>query len=111
MHKHAMMLYKKQHSTNVCEYTSIAKAILQLSMDEATRQELKHKLKIAYMMVKKNQKMKPLCDIEECHGVEVGASYQNDHGCTSFVDSIVTDLKENLKHRMVKAKLFFFYDR
>ena len=37
MHKRAMMLYKKHHSTNVCEYAPIAKAILQPSMDEATR--------------------------------------------------------------------------
>jgi len=52
MHKCAMMLYKKQHSINVCEYAPIAKAILQPSMDEATRQKLKHKFKISYMMVK-----------------------------------------------------------
>ena len=28
LHKCAMMLYKKQHSTNVCEYAPITKAIL-----------------------------------------------------------------------------------
>ena len=50
MHKCAMMLYKKQHSMNVCEYAPIAKAILQPSMDEATRQTLKHKFEIAYMI-------------------------------------------------------------
>jgi len=46
MHKRALMLYKKQHSTNVCEYAPIAKAILQPSMDEATRQKLKRKFEI-----------------------------------------------------------------
>ena len=62
-------------------------------------------------MVKENlalKKMKPLCDFEELHKVEIGVSYQNDHGCASFIDYIATDLKENLKHKMAKAKLFFF---
>jgi len=60
-------------------------------------------------MVKENRafkKMKPLCDIEECHGVEIGASYHNDHGCALFVDSIASDFKEDLKLRMDKAKFF-----
>ena len=101
--------YKKQHSTNICDYAPIAKAILQPSMDEATRQKLKRKFEIAYMMVKENlafKKMKPLCDLEERHGVAIGASYRNDHGCASFVDSIATDLKEHLQQRLTKAKFF-----
>jgi len=114
MHKRAMILYKKQHSTNVCEYVPIAKAILQPSMDKATRQKLKRKFEISYMMVKENiafKKMKPLWDMEERHRVEIGASYRNDHGCASFVDSIASDFKEDLKQRMDKAKIFFFDDR
>ena len=111
MHKHAMMVYKKQHSTNVWEYVPIAKAILQPSMDEATRQNLKRKFEISFkiMMVKENlafKKMKPLCDMEERHGVEIGVSYRNDHGCASFVDSIASDFKEHLKQTMDKAKIF-----
>jgi len=37
MHKVSMALYKKQHSENICDYAPIARAILQPSMDEATR--------------------------------------------------------------------------
>jgi len=37
MHKHAMILFKKQHSTNVCNYAPIAKVLLLPSMDESTR--------------------------------------------------------------------------
>jgi len=87
----------------------IAKAILQPSMHEATRQKLKRKFEISYMMVKENlafKKVKPLSDIEERHGVEIGASYHNDHGCASFVDSVASDFKEDLKERMDKAKFF-----
>ena len=78
-------------------------------MDEATRQKLKRKFKISYMMVKENlafKKMKPLCDMEKHHGVEIGASDRNDHGCASFVDFTASDLKEDLKQRIDKAKFF-----
>ena len=61
-------------------------------MDEETRQKLKRKFEISYMMVKENiafKKMRPLCNMEECHRIEIGASYRNDHGCASFVDSLL----------------------
>ena len=57
------------------------------------------------------KKIKPLCDMEECHGVEIGASYRNDHGCASFVDSVTSDPKEYLKQRIDNANFFFFDDR
>ena len=40
MHKRAMVLYKKQHSTNVCDYAPIARSLLQPLMDEATKEEV-----------------------------------------------------------------------
>ena len=69
-------------------------------MDEVTRVKLKQKFDIAYLIAKENmafKKMKPLCDIEEKHGVDIGATYLIDHGCASFVESITTDLQENLQ--------------
>ena len=66
------------------------------------------------MIMKENlafKKMKPLSDIEECYGVEVGASYRNDYGCASFVDSIATDLKKKLKTQNGQGQVFFFDDR
>ena len=109
MHKVSIALYKKQHSENICDYAPIARAILQPSMDEATRQRLKRKFEIAYMVVKENlafKKIKPLCDMEESHGVDIGTSYRNDHGCALFVESIATDLQENLKEGLIKPGFF-----
>ena len=37
MHKCTMILYKKEQSTNVCDYAPIARALLLPSMDELTR--------------------------------------------------------------------------
>ena len=109
MHKRAMALYRKQHSTNVCDYAPIAKCLLQPSMDEVTRVKLKRKFEIAYLIAKENmafKKMKPLCDIEEKHGIDIGARYRNDHGCASFVESIATDLEENLRSKITNSKFF-----
>ena len=65
MHKRAMILYKKEHSTNVCDYAPIARALLLPSMDELTRARLKRKFEIAYLIAKEKmpfKKMKTLCD-------------------------------------------------
>jgi len=47
------------------------------------------------MVAKENisfKKMKPPCLLKEKHGVELGASYQNDVGCALFVEAIAADL-------------------
>ena len=78
MHKRAMALYKRQHSSNVCEYAPIAKGLLMPSMDGLTRTRLKRKFDISYLIAKEKmsfKKMKLLCDLEERHGVDIGGSY------------------------------------
>lgn len=85
-----MELYRKQHSTNIYDYAPIARCLLQPSIDEVTRVKLKQKFKIAYLIAKESvvfKKMKPLCDIEEKDGVDIGTSYHNAHDCASFVES------------------------
>ena len=52
------------------------------------------------------KKMKPLCDIEEKHRVEIGASYRNDHGYALFVEAIAADLQGKLKEKMSNIKFF-----
>ena len=109
MHKQAMILFKKQHSTNVCDYAPIAKALLLPSMDELTRARLKRKFEIAYLIAKEKmpfKKMKSLCDLEERHGVDVGGSYRNDHACATFVEFIATDLRKQLREAINKANFF-----
>ena len=52
MHKRSMALYKQQHSSNVCEYAPIAKALMMPSMDDLTRARLKRKFDISYLIAK-----------------------------------------------------------
>ena len=72
MHARAMLLLKKEQSTSVCEYSPIAIALAQSSMDATTRETVKKKFDISYMLVKENlafTKMKAICELEERHGV------------------------------------------
>ena len=109
MHKCAMILYKKEHSTNVCNYAPIARALLLPSMDELTRARLKRKFEIAYLIAKEKmsfKKMKTLCDLEERHGVDIGGSYHNDHACATFVEFIGADLRHQLRKDINKVRFF-----
>ena len=46
------MCYRKAHSSNVWEYAPIAKTLAELSMDTITRESIKRKLDITYMILK-----------------------------------------------------------
>ena len=51
-HAWAMLLHKKQQSSNVCDYSPIARSVAQSSMDASTREKMKQKFNIAYLMAK-----------------------------------------------------------
>ena len=61
---YAMLLLKKQQSSSV------------------------KKFDISYMIAKEKlafTKMKRICELEERHGVDLGAGYKNDHTCATFI--------------------------
>jgi len=65
MHARAMLLLKKQSSTNVTEYAPIAKALH--TLDYNAEEKLKHKFNIAFFISKENvafEKMGVLCELE-----------------------------------------------
>ncbi len=47
--------------------------------------------------------MKPMCDLEERHGVKLGDGYKNYMACSSFVDYIAQNMRENLAEALQKA--------
>ena len=86
MHKRAMLLFKKQSSTDVTENAPIAKALYNFDTDAELK--VKRKFDIAYMIAKHNlafTKIKPLCELEERHGVDLGLGFKNDQACATFV--------------------------
>ena len=107
MHQRAMLLLKKGASTDVREYAPIAKSLF--SMDEAAKTVIKRKFDIAYFLAKEGvafRKMKPLCLLEERHGVKLGDNYKNDLACSAFTDFIGQELRENLRDEIHKANFF-----
>ena len=52
MHARAMSLFKKQQSSSVLEYAPIARALINLPMDERSKQRTKRKFEVSYMIAK-----------------------------------------------------------
>ena len=50
--------------------------------------------------------MKLLCDIEERHGVDLGARYKNDIACSTFVSYTAAEVRHNLLETLSKIKFF-----
>ena len=106
MHTRAMSLFKKQQSSSVLEYAPIARALINLPMDERTK---KRKFKVSYMIAKEKiacTKMQPLCDLEEKHGVDLGPGYRNDHACATFIEYIARDFQQQLVAALNQCKFF-----
>ena len=107
MHKRAMLLFKKQRGSDVTEYAPIAKALHTLDADAELK--VKRKFDIAYLIAKENlafNKMGPLCELEERHGVDLGQGYKNDQACATFVDYIAKEQQEILVHALTAARFF-----
>ena len=109
MHAHATLLFKKQASSDVTEYAPIAQVMAKSLMDTATSESMKRKFDIAYMIAKENlafTKMKPLCEIEERHGVMLGQGYKNDHGCSMFLEFIFLEQQQKLVNVLSQSNFF-----
>ena len=51
-------------------------------------------------------KMKPICELEERHGVDLGAGYKNDHACATFISFIAKEQQEMLLNSLSKSHFF-----
>ena len=91
------------------KYAPIMVALLQLSKDDTTRERMKHKFDIAYMIAKEIcpfTKMKAMCELEEWHGAELGQGFKNDHACATFIEFIAHEQQEQLMAALSRSKFF-----
>ena len=68
MHAQAMLLYKKQQSTNICDHAPMARSMSHVSMDEVTKEGICRKFDIAYVLAKENltlMKIPSICELNE----------------------------------------------
>ena len=101
MHKKAMSLFHKAQAKNLGEYyqqhAPIARALL--TIDATTEARLKKKFDLAYFLSKENlafSKMSSLCELEERRGVDLGSGYKNNQACTTFLEYVAQDFREQL---------------
>ena len=50
--------------------------------------------------------MKPLCELEERHAVDLGSGYKNDQACATFNEFIALEQKERFQAALEKRKFF-----
>ena len=100
-------VFLTQGSTDVYQYAPIARALHRL--DDSAAAITKRKFDIAYVIAKNNlafQKMGPLCELEERHGVDLGQGYKNNLACAEFIDFIALEQQQNLAKSLSKARFF-----
>ena len=98
---------------DVREYAPITKALSM--MDEASREKMIKKFEVAFMIAKNNMamtKMKPICELEERHGVDLGQGYKNSQAGASFIEFIAlehgVDLGQGYKNNQACASFIEF---
>ena len=77
-------------------------------MDQSVEKQTGMKFDVAYTIVKEGlafTKMKPLCQLQKCQGVNLGEWYKNDQECATFIGYIAQDLQSQLGESLRKAKL------
>lgn len=107
MHTRAMTLFKKDRGVDVRDYAPIARALS--TMDEASRERTKKKFEVAFVIAKNNMAMtkkKPICELEERHGVDLGQGYKNNQACASFIEFIALDQQRSLVDALARASFY-----
>ena len=69
-------------------------------MDAGAQLTVKRKFDIAFVIAKEHlpfMKMKPLCELQERHGVDLGQGYKNNQACTTFVEYIALECQVLVK--------------
>ena len=109
MHERAMLLSRKEHASDICEYSPIAKALSK--MDACAEETIKKKFDVAYMLAKEGMafhKMKPICQLLEREGVDLGGGYKNDLACSTFIDYIAREMRNALSQTLKRKGSLVF---
>ena len=67
---------------------------------------------MSYMIAKEKlafTKMKPICELEESHSVNLGVGYKNNHACAMFVSFIAKEQKNCLLNFLSNNFFFLFF--
>ena len=112
-HKSAMMYFRKDQAKRrnepVTSYSPIARSLLSSSMDPAMREQIK-KFDISFVLAKEHipfLKYPAIHELEERHGVDLGAAYKNRDSARNFVHYIAENQRRQL-HVSLAARSHFY---
>ena len=86
--------------------------MLKLPWISLLKKRLNKKFDISYMIAKEKlafTKMKSICELEEMHGVDLGAGYKNDHARATFISFIVKEQKKFFLLNSYQSPIFLAF--
>ena len=102
-HKAAMMCFKRDQAKNrnepITSYSPIAQSLLSTSMDLTVRERVKKKFEISFVLAKEHipfTKYTAIHELEERHGIDLGATYKNRDSARNFVHYIAESQRQQL---------------
>ena len=112
-HKAAMSYLKsdlaKANNEPVMSFSTIARSLM--NMDTATRERMKRKFDICYVMAKEGMafsKYTALYDLERRHDVDLGVAYRNDVSAKSFTGFIAQSQRDCFVRSLANLHFFSF---
>ena len=102
-HKAAMMCFKRDQAKNrnepITSYSPIAQSLLSTSMDLTVRERVKKKFEISFVLAKEHipfTKYTAIHELEERHGIDLGATYKDRDSARNFVHYIAESQRQQL---------------
>ena len=112
-HKAAMMHFHKDQAKSrndpVTSYSPIARSLLSSSMDPAVRERVKKKFEISFVLAKEHitfLKYPAIHELEERHGVDLGATYKNRESARNFVHYIAESQRRQLHVNLASCHFY-----
>ena len=97
------MCFKRDQAKNrnepITSYSPIAQSLLSTSMDLTVRERVKKKFEISFVLAKEHipfTKYTAIHELEERHGIDLGATYKNRDSARNFVHYIAESQRQQL---------------
>ena len=112
-HKAAMMYFRKDQAKSrnepITSYSPIARSLLSSSIDPAVREQVKKKFDISFVLAKEHipfLKYPAIHELEERHGVDLGATYKNRDSARNFIHYIAESQRRQLRVSLASCHFY-----
>ena len=112
-HKSAMALFRKDQAKSkhepITAYSPIARSVLSMAINPAVREQIKRKFEISFVLAKEHipfLKYPAIHDLEERHGVVLGAAYKNRDSARNFVHYIAESQRQHLYTTLASSHFY-----